>query len=282
MADEVRHAGKHMGDRLEDALAHVVDEGHRNAEGLLDALQERYDVRLILRGQFHVPEHDVGERIDRTHQERIAPFTCGVQVTDIAAAPAHVRREGGGAPPMRQRQVDDELHAEQRNLARTDPNILLRQFGDDLDFVAMPEEQGFSDIDQHVVAEGGAGRRQALQFLGRARAVASRTNERRFLGAEWTHMQRADATQASLLDFQGEAAVDALRVCGPEVDARRLAEQTRRRQPTRQMFDPFRQRMNQTERGVFFSSRPWRRKKFWIVSASTKTFCFRRRRLNAS
>jgi len=44
VADEVRHLGKDNGDRLEDALTHIVNQRKRNAVGFLDALQERDDM----------------------------------------------------------------------------------------------------------------------------------------------------------------------------------------------------------------------------------------------
>jgi len=148
---------------------------------------------------------------------------------------------------MRQGQVDDELHAQQRDLPRADPNVVLRQLGHNLGFVAMPQKQGLADIDQHVVAEGGAGRHQALQFLAAVGAVAARTSQRRFPGAEWPHVQCADPTDMCLSHLQSNAAVGAVRKRGTEGDRRRFAEQMRRCQPTRLAVESLGQRTDQTE-----------------------------------
>ena len=58
MADEVRQAGKDFGDRLEDAPAHVVNQRQGNAECAFDALRERHDVFLVLRGQLDIAKND--------------------------------------------------------------------------------------------------------------------------------------------------------------------------------------------------------------------------------
>ena len=68
MADEVWHPGKDYGYGLEDPRAHVVNQCQGNSEGLLDALEKRHDVFLVLGRQLDVAKHNIGKRIDGSHQ----------------------------------------------------------------------------------------------------------------------------------------------------------------------------------------------------------------------
>jgi len=113
MTDEVGHVGKHVGDGLEDPLAHVVDQRDRGAEVRLYALQERCDMRLVLSGQLHVAQNDLRKGVDRAHQQRVAALASGVEVADVSTAALHMRGHVGSAPPMGNGQVDDEFHPQQ-------------------------------------------------------------------------------------------------------------------------------------------------------------------------
>ena len=189
---------------------------------------------LIFSGQLDVTQNDFRKRVDRTHQQWIAPFARGVQVTDVSAADLHVLGDVGGAPLMSKGKVYDESHAQQRDFPRTDLNIVPRQLRNHLLFVTMPEEKGFARIDHHVVAEVGTGRHQSAQFLAALSVAARLAGQEHFARPEGANMQCTDRPSPCFLYIQIASAVGALRNRGSERHQRWFAEQTGYRHPVEQ------------------------------------------------
>jgi len=282
MADEVRHAGEDGGYDRQNALAHIVHQCQGNAEGRLESLQKHDDVRLVFGGQFDIAKHDVGERIEGTHQEWITAFAGGIQMADVAASHPHVGVECRRSPLMSEGEIDDELHSQQRDLPRTDLNVLLREFGHDLGFVAMTQKKGFPSMDDHIVAEVGTRRHQGGECFRALRAgagVAKQEHLPRLKGAE---MQRADRACACFADSQLGAAVWTVRLLGAKLHRGRFGKQVGRAHALEQGGALVIQVVDQIECAVFFSPRPWSKKKLRIASASTGIFCLRSFRLKAS
>lgn len=143
-------------------------------------------------------------------------------------------------------------------------------------------KQGCSGIDHHVVTEVGAGWRQAVQFFGAVCTFACEADQHHFRRLESADVQCADHTPVRLLHPQDMPTGGAMRVDRSELQMRRFAEQTGRRHTSVQTVELFGKATYQGKCGFLLTVRPKRRKKFWMVSVSSKTFCFRRRRFNAS
>ena len=237
---------------------------------------------LVFSRQLDVAQNDLRKRVDGTHQQRIAPFTGGVQMTDISAAGLHVGCQIGGPPLVGKGEMHDEFHAEQRDFPRTDPNVLLLEFRDHFLFVAMPKQQGFAGINHHVVAEVGTGWNQRAKFFGAIRVATWLAAQEHFPRPELANVQRDEFSHPCFADLEFATATGAVRHRGPELHEWRGGQKVGHRYPVEQGRKMIRQAADQAEGGVFFTARPCCTKSFSMLSGSTRSFCFLSRFESAS
>ena len=253
-----------------------------SAVGFLDALQERHDVSLVFRRQLDVAQNDLGKRVDGTHQQRIAPFAGGVEMTDVSAAGLHVGSQIQDSPLVGKGEMHDEFHAQQRDFPRTDPDVVLRQFRDHFLFVAMPKQQGFAGINHHVVAEVRPGWNQRAKFFGAIGVTTWLAAQEHFPRPELANVPRDELSHPCFADLEFATATGAVRHRGPELHEWRGGQKVGRRRPADQSAEMIREAADQSEGGVFFTARPCFAKRFPMVPGPTRNFCFFRRRESSS
>jgi len=202
-----------------------VDQRKRCAVGFFDALEERDDVRLAFGRQLGIAQYDIRKRVDRTHQQRIAPFARGIQVADVSAPIVHVCDDIRGTPLLGNGQIGNEFGSQQRDFPRTDMNVSFREFRHDLFFVAIAQEKGVAGMDHHVVAEVGARRNQRAQLFGSIGPITCRADQNRFPCVESANMQCTDHPETCLLNLEFASAVAAVRSRRTKIHNRRIDEQ---------------------------------------------------------
>lgn len=132
VTDEVRQAGKDLLDGGQNAFGHIMDQGQRGAERVVDLAQERDNPVGLFAGQLDVAQDDFHDGIYPGHQQWALVFISGIQVQDVAAPEGHRLLEPGGALAVGQGQKGNEPAAQFAHGAGAQMNMLAVQLAHNL------------------------------------------------------------------------------------------------------------------------------------------------------